>query len=440
MSHTSTNLLKVKHPFDVGDRVTIYGNTGSQLKGDDYFVKEIALLYTEFKKMEGHVVQAPNSYLNTLFILNQRRSGGLAEAVSITVKFGTTLAQIEELRERLLTFVSGENREYQSNILTELRDVTEAYSISLNVIFFYKSNWQNELLRLQRRNKFICALMVTMQDLGIEGPYMNLAGQSTRQPMHINTPFPPAYTKDTPIDSSADPSTILSPHQTSDTHTTTQPFTSLRHKASTITEPTPLGEHPSILRSGRGRNESIAAMSKRVDFSLGMSSVSSGNMTGDVFDDAPKPHLPIMTHTSPSPHSRPPTGNESLGRTTSRDSAQARPSSEEGSIRTHRNRFTSFRRARGPSISANEGTDLADLEAGFAGGAGGRGLEGIPEATSGVGTPGDGKSRSGSGATLGGRIDPRSGIVSPQAVQSDSSYARGELPLAKPRRAHTALQ
>lgn len=34
----------VKHPFDVGDRVTIYGNTGSSLKGDDYFVKQISLL------------------------------------------------------------------------------------------------------------------------------------------------------------------------------------------------------------------------------------------------------------------------------------------------------------------------------------------------------------------------------------------------------------
>jgi hypothetical protein len=68
----------VKHPFDVGDRVSIYGNTGTAMKGDDYFVKKISLLYTEFKKMEGQIVQAPNSYLNTLFILNQRRSGGLA--------------------------------------------------------------------------------------------------------------------------------------------------------------------------------------------------------------------------------------------------------------------------------------------------------------------------------------------------------------------------
>lgn len=63
----------IKHPFDVGDRVTVYGNTGSMMKGDDYYVTEISLLYTEFKKMEGHIVQAPNSLLNTLFILSTLR-------------------------------------------------------------------------------------------------------------------------------------------------------------------------------------------------------------------------------------------------------------------------------------------------------------------------------------------------------------------------------
>lgn len=88
------------------------------LKGDDYYVKEISLLYTEFKKLGGHIVQAPNSYLNTLFILNMRRSGGLAEAIPLTVKFGTTLDQIDDLRQRLLEFVKTEKREYQPNILT----------------------------------------------------------------------------------------------------------------------------------------------------------------------------------------------------------------------------------------------------------------------------------------------------------------------------------
>ena len=86
----------------------IYGNSGDLGRGDDYFVKEIALFYTEFKKMQGHVVQAPNSYLNTLFILNHRRSGALAEAVPIIIKFGTTLEQIENLRNMLLEFVTSE--------------------------------------------------------------------------------------------------------------------------------------------------------------------------------------------------------------------------------------------------------------------------------------------------------------------------------------------
>lgn len=153
----STLFVFYKHPFDVGDRVTIYGNTGPMLKGDDYFVKEISLLYTEFKKMEGHVVQAPNSYLNTLFILNMRRSGGLAEAVSITVKFGTTLNQIEELRNHLLEFVKAEKREYQGNILTEIRDIVEAHSVNLNVVRLLHSpsmrqkltSYQDILLQVQ---------------------------------------------------------------------------------------------------------------------------------------------------------------------------------------------------------------------------------------------------------------------------------------------------
>lgn len=126
----------VKHPFDVGDRVKVYGNQGPLGVGDDYFVKEISLLYTEFKKMEGHVVQAPNSYLNTVFILNQRRSGGLAEAVPITVKFGTPLEKIETLREKLLDYVTEEKREFQKKILIEVTTILELHSVSLCLFLF----------------------------------------------------------------------------------------------------------------------------------------------------------------------------------------------------------------------------------------------------------------------------------------------------------------
>ncbi|EEH39183.1 mechanosensitive ion channel family [Paracoccidioides lutzii Pb01] len=277
----------IKHPFDVGDRVSIYGNTGAALTGDDYFVKEIALLYTEFKKMEGHVVQAPNSYLNTLFILNQRRSGALAEAVPIVIKFGTTLEQIDALRLRLTEFVRSENREYQGKILTELRQVTENFSITLNVVFFYKSNWQNELLRLQRRNKFICTLMLVLQEVGIEGPRMNMIGARQELPYHISHQgAPPAYTNGRGPDSSM-PDEPTDPQLVAESR---DALGDLGHAHSTG-----LNRHASILRrrssttmNSRARQGSL---SKRVDFSLGMSELSAEDSMSDVHTDRRHPKV-----------------------------------------------------------------------------------------------------------------------------------------------------
>lgn len=111
----------VKHPFDVGDRVDIYP-TGNVSVGQTYYVKNLSLLYTEFKRPEGHIVQMPNQFLNTVVILNMRRTAaGLAEAIPVYLKFGTTLEQIEGLREKMLAFVKAEKREYDGKILTELK-------------------------------------------------------------------------------------------------------------------------------------------------------------------------------------------------------------------------------------------------------------------------------------------------------------------------------
>ncbi|KAF1951853.1 hypothetical protein CC80DRAFT_495737 [Byssothecium circinans] len=340
----------VKHPFDVGDRVSIYGNTGATGLGDDYFVKEIALLYTEFKKMEGHVVQAPNSYLNTLFILNQRRSGGLAEAVPVVIKFGTTLDQIDQLRLRLLEFVRSEKREYQSNILTELREVKEVHSLTLNVVFFYKSNWQNELLRLQRRNKFISALMIGMQECGIEGPRMRFPGQKESFPVYMQN-LTHQHTPGVGRNGTPDqPNGIL--HQQAQDEPLVPPAPSDGAADGFSHSQGPTNRHPSILRTGRARAESMAAMGRRVDFSLGMRDIGMSDMPGDVFEDREsedRSRATVTRFTSPSRHSQDrDRGSQDVGRSSSiadrasgvrslhrvnTDSTQARQRSN------HRNRF-----------------------------------------------------------------------------------------------------
>jgi small-conductance mechanosensitive channel len=383
----------IKHPFDVGDRVSIYGNTGPQLKGDDYFVKEISLLFTEFKKMEGQVVQAPNSYLNTLFILNMRRSGGLAEAIPVVIRFGTSLEQIEGLRNRLLEFVTAEKREYAQKILTELRDVTEVHSLTLNIVFFYKSNWQNELLRLQRRNKFICAMMVSMQELGIEGPRMRLPGQK-------NVPFAFQSTPGSflPLNPRANGSDGNSPPDQGRLNTggDVQPSSGI------------------LRRGGQGstrlRGESMSAYSRRVDFSLGMRDMSAGDLMGDVHEGRSRPRLP-PSNSSASPSRsqfrRASRDDDPIARTTSRDTtssfypsglgrvssdSQARLRTSQ-SQSTHRNRF--FSRAHDRSSIDGPINDQPDLEAGG-------GMADIPE--------------SGPFSRSPGRLDPRTGLVSPQAI------------------------
>ncbi|KAI0490514.1 hypothetical protein F4859DRAFT_458243 [Xylaria cf. heliscus] len=183
----------VKHPFDVGDRVTIYGNTGSTLQGDDYYVTEISLLYTEFKKMQGHIVQAPNSVLNTLFILNHRRSGSLADIFTLQIKYGTPSSVITELEARMTEFVLENKRDYTSKIITELVSFEEACSMQVNFICFHKSSFQNELLRLTRHNRFAIELMNHMVALGIEQPRKQFQVSGRDFPIYQANISPPSY-------------------------------------------------------------------------------------------------------------------------------------------------------------------------------------------------------------------------------------------------------
>ncbi|KAI1178481.1 hypothetical protein F4777DRAFT_97548 [Nemania sp. FL0916] len=183
----------VKHPFDVGDRVTIYGNTGTTLQGDDYYVTEISLLYTEFKKMQGHIVQAPNSVLNTLFILNHRRSGSLADVFTLQIKYGTSPSVITELEARMTEYVLANKRDYTSKIITELVSFEEACSMTVNFIFFHKSSFQNELLRLTRHNKFAIEMMNQMVALGIEQPRKQFQISGRDFPIYQTNVAPPTY-------------------------------------------------------------------------------------------------------------------------------------------------------------------------------------------------------------------------------------------------------
>jgi hypothetical protein len=310
-----------------------------------------------------------------------------------------------------LEFVTAEKREYQTNILTELRAMQEVHWLELNIVFFYKSNWQNELLRLQRRNKFICALTVAIQECGIEGPRMRYPGQKESFPVYLQNLQNPATPGVGQNGNPDNPNGMVNRDRPVD-----EPFVPPATDGSTD-QPgsggSVPGRRPSILRptggqsaNGRHRGETIAAMGRRVDFSLGMGSMGLNDPSGDVLDDRDteaRNRATVIRVTSPSRHSQ--------DRVTENGSRVSHESGHSTGIqrvgtnsslgareRTHRNRFFSRNRHGDEEI----------------------GMAGIPEAEYDT-------------APRTQTIDPRSGIISPQAVrksadESGMPHSTGALP------------
>jgi small-conductance mechanosensitive channel len=172
--------LCIKHPFDVGDRVNI-------LK-EYYTVKEIHLLSTIFLDSQGCFVQVPNVVLNTTYIQNLCRSSQMSESFSFDVDYGTTFEQLEELRDKMLTFLKTQKRDFFPTFDVAVVDFPNQEKLSLAADIKYKSNWQPTTLKTRRRNKWICALKAALADVKVFGTKGN--PKSVRHPdQHTIVPW-----------------------------------------------------------------------------------------------------------------------------------------------------------------------------------------------------------------------------------------------------------
>lgn len=157
--------LFVKHPFDVLDRVDI---------GDDQLVvKHISLLFTVFKHVNTHkLTQVPNIVLNTMWVQNVSRSDAMREQLSIYIDFGTTLEDVQLLRNEMQAFVTDKenSRDFQPDIDVEITGIASMDKMELKVEIRHKSNWSNETVRAARRSKFMCALVLALRKIPINAP------------------------------------------------------------------------------------------------------------------------------------------------------------------------------------------------------------------------------------------------------------------------------
>lgn len=125
--------LFVKHPFDVLDRVDV---------GDDQLVvKQISLLFTVFKHVNTHkLTQVPNNVLNTMWIQNVSRSDAMREQLLIYIDFGTTLEDIQLLRNEIKAFVTDKenSRDFQPDVDVEVTGIANMDKMELKVNIRHK--------------------------------------------------------------------------------------------------------------------------------------------------------------------------------------------------------------------------------------------------------------------------------------------------------------
>jgi hypothetical protein len=178
--------LFVKHPYDIGDRVDILTQ--------ELTVEHIALLYTVFKRItNGKTVQIPNIVLNTLWVENITRSKAMREQVSVFCDFATSFEDINLLKAEMLGFVRdpANSREFHPDIEIEVVSIAEMNKLELRVEIRHKSNWSNESLRASRRSKFMCALVIALRKVPINGPAGGDAELGTKEKPTWSVAVPP---------------------------------------------------------------------------------------------------------------------------------------------------------------------------------------------------------------------------------------------------------
>ncbi|KZT28755.1 hypothetical protein NEOLEDRAFT_1128961 [Neolentinus lepideus HHB14362 ss-1] len=147
------------HVFDVGDLVMI----------DDQplFVREFGLFSTTFRRVDGQEIIAPNALLaSAKLVHNMRRSNSMWESTDLMVAYNTPLDAIEQLRQRINTYVQQHNRDW-SGCGVHIDKMEYQNAIYLIIAMEHRPNWQDWGGRWGRRTEFMRFLKTTLEELDL---------------------------------------------------------------------------------------------------------------------------------------------------------------------------------------------------------------------------------------------------------------------------------
>ncbi|EPZ33172.1 hypothetical protein ROZALSC1DRAFT_28481 [Rozella allomycis CSF55] len=161
--------LFVIHPYDVGDRVHIEGQT--------MVVKEIGMMLTSFQLGDGQIVYIPHTKLVSVNIQNYRRSGNMSESVELFVSSSITAEKIAAIKQLCIKYLENSGRDIPEKISVSGFDIVDPTRIRIVLSVVHKFNFQDMGSKNERKEKFMTYLRKGLLDLGIlyDAPPTNIS-------------------------------------------------------------------------------------------------------------------------------------------------------------------------------------------------------------------------------------------------------------------------
>ena len=100
-------------------------------------------------------------------IINYRRSSPQYDQIALKVAFTTPKAKLDQLCEKLNSFVQSERVDFIKKVGINLDSFVDLESAIIKISYCHRTNWQNHEMFVTRRAKFNRALIMKLKEVGI---------------------------------------------------------------------------------------------------------------------------------------------------------------------------------------------------------------------------------------------------------------------------------
>ncbi|KAI5068325.1 hypothetical protein GOP47_0016670 [Adiantum capillus-veneris] len=151
--------LFVTHPFDVGDRIVVDGQT--------MLVEEMNILNTVLLSSCNEKLYYPNSLLCTKPISNYYRSPDMWDSIEFQIHMRTPLEKIAELKDRIQKHIEGLPQYWYPEFKVVCKDIEDCTKMKMAMWMRHHLNYQEGGERFQRRSNLLLYLKQQLEDLEI---------------------------------------------------------------------------------------------------------------------------------------------------------------------------------------------------------------------------------------------------------------------------------